>query len=102
MDADGGVQTEAAAGLPGEHVLYGVLVEEAAALEEAEYATLQRAFEALHVVARDVRRLGAGRPGEEASGGCGQWFESTRAHFPERAPPTRFAGGALASGCRGD
>jgi hypothetical protein len=34
-----------------------VLVEEAAALEEAEHAALQGALEAVHVVAREVRRL---------------------------------------------
>jgi hypothetical protein len=57
MDANGRVEAEAAAGLPGEHVLYGVLVEEAAALEEAEHAALQRALEAADVVGREVRRL---------------------------------------------
>jgi hypothetical protein len=57
VDADGRVEAEAAAALPGEHVLYGVLVEEAAALEEAKHAALQRALEAVHIVGRKVRRL---------------------------------------------
>jgi hypothetical protein len=57
MDADGGVEAEAAAGLPGEHVLNGVLVEEPAALEEAEHASLQRALEAENVVCTEMRRL---------------------------------------------
>jgi hypothetical protein len=57
MDADGGVEAEAAAGLPGEHVLDSVLVEEAAALEEAEHAALQRALEAEHVVGREMGRF---------------------------------------------
>lgn len=48
---------ETAAGLPGEHVLDGVLVEEAAAQEESEHAALQRELEAEHVVGREVRRL---------------------------------------------
>jgi hypothetical protein len=57
MDADGGVEAEAAAGLPGEHVLDGVLVEQAAALEEAEHAALQRALEAEDVVGSEMGRL---------------------------------------------
>jgi hypothetical protein len=57
VDTDGGVQAEAAAALPGEHVLYGVLVEESAALEEAEDTALQGALEAERVVGREVRRL---------------------------------------------
>jgi hypothetical protein len=70
MDADGGarsprdvrragapVEAEAAAGLPGEHVVDGVFVEEAAPLEEAEHTALQRALEALHVPVSQVRRL---------------------------------------------
>ncbi|HUF31424.1 MAG TPA: hypothetical protein VMM77_12300, partial [Gemmatimonadaceae bacterium] len=57
VDADGGVQAEAATGLPGEHVLYGVLVEESAALEEAEHALQQRALEAKDVVGKEVGRL---------------------------------------------
>jgi hypothetical protein len=57
MDSDRCVEAEAAAGLPGEHVLYGVLVEEAAALEESEHAALQRALEMAHVVGREVRRF---------------------------------------------
>jgi hypothetical protein len=57
MDADGCVEAETAAGLPGEHVGDSVLVEEAAALEEAEYATLQRALEAKYVVGSEVRCL---------------------------------------------
>jgi hypothetical protein len=57
MDADGGVEAEAAAGLPGEHVLDGVLVEQAAALEEAEHAALQRALEAEDVVGVEMGRL---------------------------------------------
>ncbi|CAN5822684.1 hypothetical protein BH23GEM6_BH23GEM6_26630 [soil metagenome] len=48
MDADRGIEDEAAVGLPREHVLDGVLVEEC--------ATPQRALEALHVVGREVRR----------------------------------------------
>jgi hypothetical protein len=35
MDTDGGVEAEAADGLPGEHVLDGVLVEDSAALQRA-------------------------------------------------------------------
>jgi hypothetical protein len=35
----------------------GVLVEEAAALQESEHAALQRALEALHVIGGEVRRL---------------------------------------------
>jgi hypothetical protein len=57
MDADGGVQAEAAAGLPGEHVGDGAVVEQAAALEEAQDAALQRALEAVDVVGGEVRRL---------------------------------------------
>ena len=49
VDPDGGVQAEAATGLPGEHVGGGVVVEQAAAL--------QCALEAVDVVGRDVRRL---------------------------------------------
>jgi hypothetical protein len=57
MDANGRIETEAAAGLPGEHVLDGVLVEQAAAQEESEHAALQRALEAEDVVGREVCRL---------------------------------------------
>ncbi len=46
-----------APGLPGEHALDGVLVEDAAVSEETEHPTLQRTLEALHVVGREVRRL---------------------------------------------
>jgi hypothetical protein len=56
-DANGRIEAEAAAGLSGEHVLDGVLVEEAAALEESEHAALQRALEAEDVVGREVCRL---------------------------------------------
>jgi hypothetical protein len=71
MDADGGVEAEAAAGLPGEHVLHRVLVEEAAALEEAEHAALQRALEAEDVVGGEMGCLVEGdasvvAPGEDA------------------------------------
>jgi len=57
VDADRGVQAEAAGGLPGEHVGDGGLVEEAASLEEAEHAPLQCALEAEDVVGSEVRRL---------------------------------------------
>jgi hypothetical protein len=57
MGADGGVEAEAAAGLPGEHVFDGVLVEQAAALEEAEHTALQLALEAEDVVGRHMGRL---------------------------------------------
>lgn len=57
MDSDRRIEAEAAAGLPGEHVLDGVHIEEAAALEEAEHAPLQRALEVEHVVGRGVRRF---------------------------------------------
>jgi hypothetical protein len=57
MDSDRCVEAEAAAGLPGEHVLDGVLGEQAAALEEAEHAALQRALEAEDVVGREMGRL---------------------------------------------
>jgi hypothetical protein len=51
MEADGCVEAEAAAGLPGEHVGDGVVVEEAAAPEEAEHAELRRTLEEQDVVA---------------------------------------------------
>jgi hypothetical protein len=57
MDADEGVEAEAAAGLAGDHVLYGILIEQGAALEEAEHATLQRALASEDVVGREVRGL---------------------------------------------
>jgi hypothetical protein len=57
MDADGGVEAEAAAGPPGEHVFDGALVEQAAPLEEAEHAALQRTLQAEHVVGREMHRL---------------------------------------------
>jgi hypothetical protein len=40
VDVDGGVQAEAAGALPGEHVGYGMVVQVAAAQEEAEDAAL--------------------------------------------------------------
>lgn len=57
MDADRGIEAEAAAGMPGEHALDSVLVEESATPEEAEHAALQRALEAEDVVSRKARRL---------------------------------------------
>jgi hypothetical protein len=57
MDADRCVEAEVAAGLPGEHVLDGVLGEEPAALEEAEHTALQRALEAEDVVGSEMGRL---------------------------------------------
>lgn len=68
VDADGGVQAEAAGGLPGEHVGNGVIVEEAAALKEAEHAALQRALEAADVVAGEARRLTEGEAARVALG----------------------------------
>jgi hypothetical protein len=41
VDVDGGIEAEAADALPGEHVVDRVLLEEAAALEEAEHAALE-------------------------------------------------------------
>jgi hypothetical protein len=58
MDADRCVEAKAAAGLPGEHVLDGVLGEEAAALEEAEHAALQRALARGRVCRRRVASRG--------------------------------------------
>ncbi|CAN5804156.1 hypothetical protein BH23GEM6_BH23GEM6_15980 [soil metagenome] len=69
MDADAGIKAEAAAGLPGEHVLDGVLVEQSASLEQAQDTTLQRALEALHVVAREVSCLVEGDAAIVALGG---------------------------------
>ena len=57
VDADGGVQAEAAAALPGEHVLHGAQVEQAAPLEEAEDAALEERLEVMGVVACEVRSL---------------------------------------------
>ena len=58
------------AGLPGEHIGDGMVVEAAAVLEEAEYAALQSTLETVDVVGREVRRLVEGhavsvlQPGE--------------------------------------
>jgi hypothetical protein len=57
VDAHGGVNAEAAGALPGEHVVYGVLIEEAAALEEAEDAALEDGRKGARVVGGEVRGL---------------------------------------------
>jgi hypothetical protein len=57
VDADGGVDAESAGALPGEHVVYGVLIEEAAALEEAENAALEYGGEGGCVVGGQVGGL---------------------------------------------
>ena len=57
MDADGSIQAETAAGLPGEHVGDGVVVEEATTLEVEQDAALQGALKAVDIVGAEVRRL---------------------------------------------
>ena len=57
MDADGGVKAETAGRLPGEHVADSLLVEETAALEEAQHAALHGALEAVGIVGREMRRF---------------------------------------------
>jgi hypothetical protein len=57
VDADGGVEAEAAGPLPGEHVVDGVLIEEAAALEEAEHPALEDGREGASVVSGEVGSL---------------------------------------------
>jgi hypothetical protein len=57
MDADRGVQAEAAGGLPLEHTGHGVVIQEASPLEEGEDAALQGALQALDVGGGEVRRL---------------------------------------------
>jgi hypothetical protein len=64
-DADGGVEAEAAGGLPGEHVLHGRLVEEVPAQEEAEHAAAERLLERVQVIGARI----AG--GVEAHGSVG-------------------------------
>jgi len=57
VDADGGVEAEAAGALLGEHVVYGVGLEESAALEEAEDAALEDGGGGWGIVGGEVRRL---------------------------------------------
>jgi hypothetical protein len=57
VNADGGVEAEAAGPLPREHVVDGVLIEEAAALEEAEHPALEDGREGAGVVSREVGSL---------------------------------------------
>jgi hypothetical protein len=57
VDAHGGVEAEAAGPLPGEHVVYGVLIEEPAALEEAEDAALEEGRKGACVVGGEVGGL---------------------------------------------
>lgn len=52
--ADGGIEAEATGALPGEHIVYGILLEEAAAVEEAEDAAQEDGFEDGDVVGREV------------------------------------------------
>ena len=56
-DADGSVEAEAAGALPGEHVVHGVRLEEAAAVEEAEDAALDDGCECGGVSGGEVGRL---------------------------------------------
>jgi hypothetical protein len=67
VDSDGGVDAEPASSLPGEHVVYGVLIEEAAALEEAEDAALEDGRKGAGVVGGEVGGL-AGRSGWRGAG----------------------------------
>jgi hypothetical protein len=53
VDAYGGVEAEAAGPLPCEHVVDGVLIEETAALEEAEHPALEDGREGAGVVSRE-------------------------------------------------
>lgn len=57
MDSDGGVEAEAAGALPGEHVGHGLVVEEAAFLEDAELAALEGALKRVDDVGREMRGL---------------------------------------------
>jgi hypothetical protein len=57
VNADGGVEAEAAGPLPREHVVDGVLIEEAAALEEAEHPALEDGREGAGVVSREAGSL---------------------------------------------
>jgi diguanylate cyclase (GGDEF)-like protein/PAS domain S-box-containing protein len=56
VDADGSIQAETVAGLPGEHVGDGVVVEEATTLEVEQDAALQGALKAVDIVGAEVHR----------------------------------------------
>jgi hypothetical protein len=90
VDADGSIQAETAAGLPGEHVGDGVVVEEATTLEVEQDAALQGALKAVDIVGAEVRRLveddgAVVAPGEDAVE-HDQMVGSTRQSFLSRCP----------------
>ena len=57
VDTHGGVQAEAAAALPGEHVLDGGGLQQAAPLEEAKDAALEEPLEVVGIVACEMGGL---------------------------------------------
>jgi hypothetical protein len=57
VDTDGGVQAEAAGPLPGEHVVDGVRLKEAAALEETKDTALEDGRDGAGVIVGKMSRL---------------------------------------------